>query len=65
MKFALFLLAFHVPATLAETTYKIIDGCNNAGGFCGSCTSSSPTQTSGTKYTWAGAASFKKVISQV
>jgi hypothetical protein len=58
MKFALFLLAFHVPATLAETTYKIIDGCNNAGGICGSCTFSSPTQTSGTKYTWAGAASF-------
>ena len=42
----------------AETTYKITDGCNNAGGICGSCTSSSPTQTSGTKYTWAGAASF-------
>jgi hypothetical protein len=61
MKFALFLLAFHVPATLAETTYKIIDGCNNAGGICGSCTSSSPTQTSGTKYTWAGAASFQEV----
>ena len=55
MKIVLFLVAFHVPATLAETTYKITDGCNNAGGVCGSCTSPSPTQTSGTKYTWAGA----------
>ena len=55
MKIVLFLVAFHVPATLAETTYKITDGCNYAGGVCGSCTSPSPTQTSGTKYTWAGA----------